>query len=202
MRRQGSIIIDAVGSFLADDGWAIASHIALSGLTSLFPFLIFVTALAGVFDQDYLTQVATRLIFGIWPEAVAKPIAEQVNEVLNTPRGGLLTFGAVLALYFSSSAIEALRTGLNRAYDVPETRRWYWLRLQSILFMTVASFALLALAFLVVGGPSLWRALVAFVPELEPMRGYVRAGRLVVTAMALVVALILAHRWLPAARLN
>ena len=202
MRRQGSIIIDAVGSFLADDGWAIASHIALSGLTSLFPFLIFVTALAGVFDQDYLTQVATRLIFGIWPEAVAKPIAEQVNEVLNTPRGGLLTFGAVLALYFSSSAIEALRTGLNRAYDVPETRRWYWLRLQSILFMTVASFALLALAFLVVGGPSLWRALVAFVPELEPMRGYVTAGRLVVTAMALVVALILAHRWLPAARLN
>ena len=34
------------------------------------------------------------------------------------------------------------------------------------------------------------------------MRGYVTAGRLVVTAMALVVALILAHRWLPAARLN
>ena len=100
--------------------------------------------------------MATRLIFGIWPEAVAKPIAEQVNEVLNTPRGGLLTFGAVLALYFSSSAIEALRTGLNRAYDVPETRRWYWLRLQSILFMTVASFALLALAFLGPAFGGLW----------------------------------------------
>lgn len=202
MRRQGSIIIDAVGSFLADDGWAIASHIALSGLTSLFPFLIFMTALAGVFDQVYLTQAAAKLIFGIWPEAVAKPIAEQVNEVLNTPRGGLLTFGAVLSLYFSSSAIEALRTGLNRAYDVPETRRWYWLRLQSILFMTVASFALLALAFLVVGGPSLWRALVDFAPNLEPMRTYVTAGRLVITAVALVVALVLAHRWLPAARLS
>ena len=37
--------------------------------------------------------------------------------MLTQPRGGLLTIGAVLALYFSSSGIEALRTGLNRAYD-------------------------------------------------------------------------------------
>jgi len=40
--------MDAVWTFLADDGWAIASHIALSMLMSLFPFLIFLTALAGV----------------------------------------------------------------------------------------------------------------------------------------------------------
>ena len=31
--------------FIAHDGWAIASHIALSVLMSLFPFLILVTAL-------------------------------------------------------------------------------------------------------------------------------------------------------------
>ena len=34
------IAIDAYYKFLADDGWAIASHIALSALMSLFPFLI------------------------------------------------------------------------------------------------------------------------------------------------------------------
>ena len=39
--------MDAFYRFLADDGWAIASHIALSALMSLFPFLILVTALAG-----------------------------------------------------------------------------------------------------------------------------------------------------------
>ncbi len=41
------ITYDAFQAFLEDDGWAIASHIALSILMSLFPFLIFVTALAG-----------------------------------------------------------------------------------------------------------------------------------------------------------
>ena len=43
------IAVDAFRHFLADDGWAIASHIALSTLMALFPFLIVVTALAGFF---------------------------------------------------------------------------------------------------------------------------------------------------------
>ncbi len=41
------IAMDAFYRFNADDGWAIASHIALSILMSMFPFLILVTAIAG-----------------------------------------------------------------------------------------------------------------------------------------------------------
>jgi hypothetical protein len=41
------ILLDAVYRFNRDDGWAIASHIALSILMSVFPFLIVVTAIAG-----------------------------------------------------------------------------------------------------------------------------------------------------------
>src|SRR5271167_1611301 len=106
MREAAAIVIDAIGRFLVDDGWPISSHIALSTLTSLFPFLIFVTALAGFFGSQDLSDEATRLIFGAWPAAVAGPIAGKVHNVLTAPRGGLLTIGAVLALYFSSSAIE------------------------------------------------------------------------------------------------
>ena len=46
MKRAIRIAIDAFYAFNDDDGWAISSHIALSGLMALFPFLIFVTALA------------------------------------------------------------------------------------------------------------------------------------------------------------
>jgi len=35
--------LDAFYTFLADDGWAIASHIALSTLMAMFPFLIVLT---------------------------------------------------------------------------------------------------------------------------------------------------------------
>ena len=41
---------------------------------------------------------------------------------LTTAHGGLLTIGAFLAIYFSSSGVEAFRVGLNRAYGVRERR--------------------------------------------------------------------------------
>ncbi len=202
MRRSYSILIDAIGSFLVDDGWAVASHIALSTLTSLFPFLIFVTALAGFFGSQSLADEAARILFGAWPAVVAEPIAAEVHDVLTAPRGGLVTFGAVLALYFSSSAIEALRTGLNRAYDEPEKRPWYLLRLQSVAYVAFGALALLTLAFLIVLGPLLFSAALKFAPALAPLGDLFTVARFSAATLALLVALLLAHLWLPAARLR
>ena len=126
-----SIFWSAGEKFVADDGWAIASYIGLTLLTSLFPFLIFVAALAGFFGSAELANEAARLVFAEWPDVVARPIAEEVSNVLTAPRGGLLTLGAVLSSYFASSAIEALRVGLNRAYGLIETRPW-WLLAASV----------------------------------------------------------------------
>ena len=47
LRNIYLVVMDALYTFLADDGWAIASHIALSTLMALFPFLIVLTSLAG-----------------------------------------------------------------------------------------------------------------------------------------------------------
>jgi len=202
MKRPYPIVADAIASFLDDDGWAIASHIALSTLTSLFPFLIFVTALAGFLGSQDLSDEAARLLFGAWPDVVAKPIAAEVHDVLTAPRGGLITFGAVLALYFSSNAIEALRTGLNRAYETLEQRPWWVLRLQSIAFVAFGATALLALAFLVVLGPLIFRMAVSFAPQLRDLSRLFTLGRLGLATVAIGVALMLAHLWLPAARLS
>ena len=67
MRKIFAIFFDAYWKFAAEDGWAISSHIALSTLTSLFPFLIFVTALAGFFGSQNLADESAKLIFDAWP---------------------------------------------------------------------------------------------------------------------------------------
>ena len=58
LRYVTHVVMDAFYTFLADDGWAISSHIALSTLMALFPFLIVLTSLAGFFDQAVLQQTA------------------------------------------------------------------------------------------------------------------------------------------------
>ena len=63
---------DAFRHFNDDDGWAIASHIALSALIALFPFLIVVTALAGFFlGSKELADEAARILLEAWPNQVA-----------------------------------------------------------------------------------------------------------------------------------
>ena len=115
--------------FIAHDGWAIASHIALSVLMSLFPFLILVTALGGFFGSPVAADEAAQLLLEAWPREVAEPIAREVRSVLTAVRKDALTLGAILALYFSSSGVEAVRIGLNRAYEAYEWRSWWRTRL-------------------------------------------------------------------------
>lgn len=190
------VAIGAFYRFNADDGWAIASHIALSTLMAMFPFLILVTALAGFIGSNELADEVARLIVAAWPQQVSSRIADQIHSVihgvLTTGRSDVLTIGIVFAVYFSSSGIESLRIGLNRAYGLIERRPWWLLRLESIGYVLLSAIALLVLAFLVVLGPLVSR--VADAPGLSAI------ARLIVAAVVLAIALVLLHMWLPAGR--
>ncbi len=194
------VIVDAFYRFNRDDGWAIASHISLSILMAVFPFLIVVTAIAGVIGSTNLADEVARLIFAAWPRQVAGPIAAEIHNVLTTRRSGVLTFGAVFAVYFASSGVESLRIGLNRAYGLQERRSWWLLRLESIGYVLVSAFALLALAFLVVLGPLIFRTAARYAPWIEPLQSHFDFARFGVSALVLAVALFIAHMWLPAGR--
>lgn len=190
----------AAQRFVAHDGWAIASHIALSSLTSLFPFLILLAALAGVFGTKSLADEAGVLIFDAWPREVAKPIVNEMHRVLTEQRGGVLTLGAVLALYFSSSGVESLRVGLNRAYGLRESRPWWLTRLESIGYVVCGACAMLAFALLVVLGPLIWRNLITYVPGLEPLGLTVAIARIGITATLIAAVLVIAHKFVATGR--
>jgi membrane protein len=104
-------------------------------------------------------------------------------------------------MYFSASSVEALRIGLDRAYDVQDNRSWWLLRLEAILFVFLGAVALLAFAFLLVLAPLVWawaRDLApAVTAPLEHLYGPVRFG---VTTTIFLVVMIICHKYLPAGR--
>jgi len=195
------VFCDACRKFAKDDGWAIASHITLSVLTSVFPFLIFVAAVAGFFGTPEIADKAGELLFSAWPPRIAGPIAAEIHHVLTSPHGGPITLGALLALYFSASGVEALRVGLDRAYDVEDSRPWWLLRLEAILFVMIAAMALLAFTFLIVLAPLLWVHLLGAAPQLsEQLVKFYTPVRYGVSSAAILLVLVVAHKHLPAGR--
>ncbi|MGD9542877.1 MAG: YihY/virulence factor BrkB family protein [Methylocystis sp.] len=201
MRKFVRILYGAYLKFDRDDGWAVTSYIALAILTSLFPFLIFLTALAGFFGLGQEAEAARKLLFDTWPSSVAGPIAGEIHNVLTQPRRGLLTLGAVFSIYFASTGVEALRVALNRAYDIKDQRPWWLTRLESILYVFLGAAALLAVAILLVLAPLARAIAERFIPhivqDLEPLYEPVRYG---VTTALLAAALFAAHKFLPAER--
>jgi membrane protein len=200
IRQSLHIILDAFYRFDRDDGWAIASHIALSILMSVFPFLIVVTAIAAFIGSVKLADEVARLLLEAWPDEVAGPLATEIHHVLTTPHGGLVTIGGVFALYFSSSGIESLRIGLNRAYELRERRSFWVLRLESIGFVLLSAIALLVLAFLIVLGPLLFKAVAAYVPSVARLELHYEFVRFGASGVVVVVSLFILHMWLPAGR--
>ena len=193
--------LDAFDTFLADDGWAIASHIALSTLMALFPFLIVLTSLAGFFGSKDLADQAAELMLQVWPAEVASRLSGEIHDVLTTTRGGALTVGAAIALYFASNGIESLRVALNRAYAVTEARRWYWLRLESIGYTLMAAIAALILALLIVLGPLLLEAARRYIPVMvEANERMLTIARYGISILAMIAVLFILHARLPAGR--
>ncbi|WP_112661700.1 YihY/virulence factor BrkB family protein [Microvirga flavescens] len=200
LRLYFEILGIAFNRFLVHDAWAIASHIALSVLTSLFPFLILLTALASLLGTGPLADEAADLMLEAWPREVAEPLAREVHRILTGRRSDVLTLGLALALYFSSSGVESLRVGLNRAYGVRETRAWWLTRLESIAFVIGGALVMLALAFLVVLGPLIWRFAVRALPALRAFGDVADLLRLGVATLVIVIGLIGAHKLVPAGR--
>lgn len=200
MKPLFNLLSDASVSFIEDDGWAVASHIALTILMSMFPFLIFVTALAGFLGSKELADMAASLLLETWPQEVAAPISREIHNVLTQTRSGLATLGAVLSIYFASSGVEAIRIGLNRAYGVRDKRAWWMTRIESIGFALLGAMALLTLALLVVLLPLAWARIEDHLPRLEHYALAITVARYALTVFVLAVVLVMAHKWLPAER--
>ncbi|RLP23934.1 YihY/virulence factor BrkB family protein [Mesorhizobium sp. YM1C-6-2] len=192
------ILYDALGHFNYDDGWSMASHLAITALMALFPFLIFATTLASFLGAEAFAETAVHLVFDTWPAQIAEPISREVVNVLTVQRSDLLTYGVLLAAFFASNGIESLRTALNRAYRVVETRSFVYRRIQSLAFVFIATISFLVISVLLVFAPIIVRLALANFQGLEPYLGTITLWRYVVASVVIVLGLIAVHIWLPA----
>lgn len=132
-----------------------AAAMAFYFLFSLFPLLLFLTALLGLLSQkgtelrDDMLSYLSRVV----PVSASALIFETVNEIGEASDGGKLSFGFLLALWTASSGIVAIIEALNAAYDVKESRPWWKERLLAIgLTLAIALLVVTALVLLIYGG--------------------------------------------------
>ncbi len=144
-----------------DNIGAYAAQAALFLIMSIIPFLLVLISLIRY------TPVSEALILTgiqlISPGYVSSTVVSIVDEVYHNA-GGILVFSLVIAVYSAAKTIQSLRYGLNKVYEIEETRNWFVLRLRAMAETLGLIIAILLLMILLMFGQSIQDMLVEYAP--------------------------------------
>jgi membrane protein len=97
--------------------------------------------------------MALAALFEGVPEHVARTLEPVLLEVIGQRRGGILTVSGLAAIWAASNGVEAVRIGLDRAYDVDDARHVALSRLIAIAVVLTGFAIFTVLSALIIFAP-------------------------------------------------
>jgi membrane protein len=130
----------------------LAAQLAFYFLLALFPALLVVISFLSYLPLDGGVAVMLERLEPLLPGEVLTVVRREIDHLLQGSARGLVTLALAGALWSSSSAMTAVITTLNTAYDIEEFRPWWQTRLVAIaLSLALVIFTVAALAIVVIG---------------------------------------------------
>jgi membrane protein len=146
-----------VSEFQDDNLTDWAAALTYYGLLSLFPMLIALVSIVGLFgDPASTTRTVTDVVTEIGPESGAETFAGPINSITSnrTSAGVLFVLGLAVALWSASGYIGAFIRASNEIYEIEEGRPFWKLRpLQLAVTLTMVLMVAIVLMALVLTGP-------------------------------------------------
>jgi len=136
-----------------DELFGRAAQLSYYALLALFPALIFLTALMGLFSvQNYMPELMSYLR-NVLPADALSMVRRFLIQITEGSGANILSLGALGALWASSSGVTAIMDALNVVYDVKEDSRPFWRSRFTAIVLTLAlaGFVILALTLVLYG---------------------------------------------------
>jgi membrane protein len=117
-----------------DDVFGRAAQLSYYFLLALFPLLLFLMTLLGLFAEagSELRESLLGYLGQVMPGSATELVQKTLTEVSESAGGGKLSFGVLAALWAASNGMGAISETLNIAYNVKESRPWWKVRLITI----------------------------------------------------------------------
>jgi membrane protein len=138
-----------------DDLFGRASELAYNFLLALFPLLLFMLTLFGLFASrsNELQRSLLSYFADFLPPSAFQLLKAITIEMAANATSGKLTFGIVLTLWFASGGMSSMISTLDAIYHVRESRSWFRGRVIALgLTIAIATLLLTSLCIVLVGG--------------------------------------------------
>lgn len=142
---------------------AYAAQAAYFTLISLIPFLLFFCAMLKYtpVSLDFLVK-SVNLVFPVY---ISGFLVNMITETYETSVG-LVSVSAIIAIWSAARGIQYLTEGLNKMYDLVETRNWLKMRFWSVVYTFAMIFSIVMMLVLLVFGGTLQQGLTKYFPAL------------------------------------
>ncbi len=122
-----------------------ASSLAFKFFFAIFPGIIFLFTLIPIIPIHGFQSELINFIKDDLPKGLNEIAISTIEDLISTPRGGLLSFNFFLMLYLTTNGVHSLMIEFNNSYHVNETRNPFKQRLVSFTLAIVLT-ALLMLS--------------------------------------------------------
>lgn len=141
-----------------------ARSIAYSFFIAFFPGIIFLFTLLPYIPLDGVQEEFIRLINEFVPDQVVNSfIQATIDDLINKPREGLLSIGAVFTLYFSTQGVVSMIMSFNKTYSIYTNRNFFTLRLVALKLTLILLFLFLVSIILLIAGEWLVNSFLQYV---------------------------------------
>lgn len=116
-----------------------ASSIAYNFFLALFPTLLFFFTLVPYIPiDDFHSKLMDFLQMNL-PDSAFQTIYSTVNDILSKPRGGLLSVGILMAIFFSTNGFKSIMAAFNMSYHYVESRTYIKTQLTAFLLVLIST---------------------------------------------------------------
>jgi membrane protein len=144
-----SILVNKILKFDID---VRAAAVAFNFTLALFPTIIFLFSLIPYVPVAHLDQKILDLMQEVMPQGIFNEARNTIIEIVSKPRGGVLSFGFIFALYASTSGMMALMRSFNMTNKTAEKRSFIKARLMAVMLNFLLTFVLvIAIVVLIIG---------------------------------------------------
>ncbi|MCF0149492.1 MAG: YihY/virulence factor BrkB family protein [Clostridium sp.] len=182
-----------------DDIFALAAQLAYYLMLSFFPLLIFLMSVIGFIKLD-----AADILDGlraILPNNVYMLVDSTVVEIIDTQYVGLLGASIAATIWSASSGFRAVIKGLNKAYDIKDTRSFIKRAFVAIIFTFALVLVIAVTLAMLVFGELIGKYLLAIFPFEEVITRVWNISRYIIVVLVMIMAFASMYRYGPAKKI-
>lgn len=140
-----------------------ANAVAFNFTLAIFPSIIFLFTLVPYLPIENLRDQLFVFFDEVSPDSMHATIKDTVIDIVSKPRGNLLSFGFLSALYLASNGVIALMDAFNSCYHTSvKKRNFFQKRLLATMLTFLLSFILFLTIVALISGQVILDALVSY----------------------------------------